>query len=94
MYLGENRKTKDKPLNIDHIESVVFDFPAMENLGFNSNNKEKATKELTVSIRLLHSVHADKKEISHNDNSKFNTPIFSGIKHMIVAKQSPLSRGN
>ena len=93
VYLGDYGKTKYKPSILDHIEAVVVDILATKNLGFESKEKEKENKLLAVSMRLLHFLNADIKALSHNDSSKFNTPILSGIKHVIVAKNNtPLKR--
>ena len=65
---------------------MLVDFLATKNLGFGIKEKYKATKALAVSVWLFHLVHADRKALSHNDISKFNTPILSGIKHAIIVK--------
>ena len=84
--MGEYSKTKDKPSIIDHIEAVVVDFLATNNIRFEIKEKEKANKSLAVSVCMFHFVHADGKALSHNESSKFNTSIFSGIKHSIIEK--------
>ena len=94
VYLGEYRKTKDKPYIFDLIEAGLVDFPAMNNIGFESKKKEKATKALAVSVRMFHFMHADRKALSNNERSEFNTPILSGIKHAIVAKAKPPLKRN
>ena len=76
--MGEYSKTKDKPSIIDHIEAVVVDFIATNNIRFEIKEKEKANKSLAVSVRMFHFVHADGKALSHNESSKFNTSIFQG----------------
>ena len=52
------------------------------------------TKALAVSVRLFHFVHVDRKSLSHNESSKFNTPILSGTNHVIVAKSNPPLKRN
>ena len=63
---------------------MLVDFLATNNIGFDIKEKDKETKALAVSMRLFHFVNADRKEISHNESSKLNTPIFSDIKHATV----------
>ena len=82
--MGEYGKTKDKPSIIDYIEAVVVDFIATNNIRFEIKEKEKANKSLAVSVRMFHFVHSNRKALSYNGSSKFNTSIFSGIKHSII----------
>ena len=76
MYLQKNGRTKDKPSILDQIEAVLVDFFTTNNLGFESKEKENATKVLAVSGLLFNVLQADRKALSHNESSKFNTPIF------------------
>ena len=70
----------------NYIEAVVVDFLATNNIGFEIKEKEKANKSLAIYVCMFHFVHADRKVHSHNESSKFNTSIFSGIKHSIIEK--------
>ena len=65
---------------------MVVDFIETNNLGFEIKEKEKATKVLALSVRMFHFMHMDRRSLSHNESSKFNTSIFSGIKHSIIEK--------
>ena len=65
---------------------MVVGFIATNNIRFEIKEKEKANKSLAVSVRMFHFVHADRKSLSHNESSKFITPILSGTKHVIVEK--------
>ena len=87
-------KSKDKPSILDHIEAVVVDFLATKNLVFEKKDKEKATKALAVSVQMFHFVHSDRKVLSQNESSKFNTLILAGIKHVIVEKSNPPINSN
>ena len=86
-------QTKDKPSILDQIETVVVEFLTTNNLGFESEEKKKATKALAISVRLFNFMHADMKAISQNESSKFNTPILEVINTRSLQKQSLLSRG-
>ena len=70
---------------LGHIEAVVFNFLATNNIWFESKYKEKKTKVLAVSVQMFRFVHADRRSLSQNESSKFNTTIFPGIKRVIFA---------
>ena len=89
VYLGDYGKTKDKPSIIGHIETVVVDFRAINNLGFEIKEKEKATKVLALSVRMFHFMHMDRRSLSHNESSKFNTTIFSGTRCTSCKRKTP-----
>ena len=76
--MGEYGRTKDKPSIIDYIEAVVVDFLATNKFGFDIKEKKQANKSLAVYVCMFHFVHSNRKALSYNKSSKFNTSIFQG----------------